>query len=30
MISAIENFTFTISNGRIVENIFPERISHDL
>ena len=29
MLSAIENFTLKIENGRIVENIFPEKISHD-
>ena len=30
MILAIENFTFKIENGRAVENIFFEKISHDL
>ena len=25
-----ENFTSEIENGRVVENIFPEKISHDL
>ena len=30
VISATENFTFNIGNGRSVENIFPEEMSHDL
>ena len=30
MISATENFTFKIGKSRVVENIFPEKISHDL
>ena len=30
MISAIKNFIFQIRNGRIVENISREKISHDL
>ena len=30
MISAIENFIFKIGNGRVVENIFPQKLSHDL
>ena len=29
-ISATGNFTFEIGNRRIVENTFPEEISHDL
>ena len=28
--SATENFTFIIENTRVVENIFPKEISHDL
>ena len=30
MISANENFTCKIGNGRLAENIFLEKISHDL
>ena len=30
MISAIGNFTFKIRNGRFVEDIFSEKICHDL
>ena len=29
-ISVAENFTFKIGNSKVVENIFPEKISHDL
>ena len=30
MISAIEYFNLKIENGRVIENIFPEKISHNL
>ena len=29
MILATENFTLKIINSRAIENIFPEKISHD-
>ena len=30
MIQATENFTLKIRNGRVVEDIFPQKISDDL
>ena len=30
MISAIENFTNKIRNGRVVDNMFPDKIGYDL
>ena len=30
MILATENFTSNFGNIRVVQNIFPEKISHDL
>ena len=30
MISATDNFTFKIGNGKDIGNIFTERLSHDL
>ena len=28
-ISAVEKFTFKIENSRVIDNVFPEKISHD-
>ena len=30
MILSIKNFTFKMGNSRVVKNIFPEKISHNL
>ena len=30
MIPVIENLTFKIANRKVLENIFPQKISHDL
>ena len=30
MILATENFIFNIGNSKVVENVLPEKISHDL